>query len=148
MKMRFEVHTARENQARAVIYGELSHKYFATKYSTGGLPKDSQQAAFCYKKNSIVRYNQIKHNPQRCHFDDSAIALEIQYPQLENHRTKNRENNMEQLHTDNLTALNIETREAPRKAWHAPAVRWLDVRETQHGFGGFSDGGSSGSSLS
>lgn len=41
-----------------------------------------------------------------------------------------------------------DPQEQPRKAWHAPVIRWLDVRETHHGLSGGYDGGTSGSSVS
>lgn len=38
--------------------------------------------------------------------------------------------------------------ELRRKAWHAPEVRWLDVRETKHTSSTSNDLGPSGASLS
>lgn len=55
---------------------------------------------------------------------------------------------MEKMHTEQSSVADLEVREAPRKAWHAPCVRWLDVRETQSGISGSSDGGGSGSPVS
>ncbi len=56
---------------------------------------------------------------------------------------------MEPMHTENQAAADVDSGEAPRKAWHAPSVRWLDVHErTQLGVAGASDGGSSGNSIS
>lgn len=53
-----------------------------------------------------------------------------------------------------MNEMHIETRCPPgtqedfRKAWHAPAVRWLDPRDAQSGSGGHSDGGPNGHSAS
>lgn len=55
---------------------------------------------------------------------------------------------MEKMHTESGSVADLEVRAAPRKAWHAPAVRWLDVRETQNGMSGSFDGGGSGTSAS
>lgn len=43
---------------------------------------------------------------------------------------------------------NRPDQELQRKAWHAPEVRWLDVRETKHQLSTSNDLGPSGSSLS
>jgi len=48
---------------------------------------------------------------------------------------------MEKIHTEPGSVADLEVHAAPRKTWHAPAVRWLDVRETQNGLGGTTDGG-------
>lgn len=55
---------------------------------------------------------------------------------------------MEKMHIEPGPAADLEVREAPRKAWHAPAVRWLDVRETRNGVVGLTDGGPNGTSIS
>jgi hypothetical protein len=55
---------------------------------------------------------------------------------------------MEKMHIEPGPVADIEVRVAPRKAWHAPAVRWLDVRETRNGFTGMTDGGANGTSIS
>lgn len=55
---------------------------------------------------------------------------------------------MEEAQTDAQTPNNSATEISPVKLWHAPAVRWLDVRETRHGISGSNDGGTSGSFLS
>jgi hypothetical protein len=66
----------------------------------------------------------------------------------ENRTGDNRNNIMEKMHIEPGPVADPEVRGAPRKAWHAPAVRWLDVRETRNGFGGASDGGPTGTSVS
>lgn len=43
---------------------------------------------------------------------------------------------------------NRPDQEQQRKPWHAPAVRWLDVRDTKHSTGTSNDTGASGASLS
>lgn len=55
---------------------------------------------------------------------------------------------MEKMHTEQSSVADLEVHEAPRKAWHAPAVRWLDVRETRLGVSGLTDGGPNGTSIS
>lgn len=53
---------------------------------------------------------------------------------------------MEKMHTEPSSVADLEVHATPRKAWHAPAVRWLDVRKTQSGWGGALDGNPSSSS--